>query len=1508
MSPPPEFDLFVVHAEADRAWVDGYLKPMLGLEPARVFTPRDFGLGAVVAAEFERGVTSSRYTLLVLSPAFLADRWTEFGEGLVAFSSVDEGRNRLLALTLHPCQAPLRLRFRESLDYTDWTRWDDESARLRHHLDAPEPTVEVVACPYPGMVPFRKEDARFFHGRDLEIQNLLTLVRQHHFLAVIGSSGSGKSSLIAAGLLPRLDDLRNFPRGTWRVLSLRPGATPMEELGRVLDGVALNPAEAISRSLAVDPPAQRLLLIVDQFEELFSQVKAATTRDAFIIHLKALRADPRCVVLLTMRADFYGDLMNSALWPIDKSQIVPVAALRGDVLRQAIVKPAEAVGIYLEERLLDRLVADAANEPGALPMLQEALVLLWGTMSGRLITRTSYERLGHDGRSGLAVAMATKADATLAGLPQDEQKIARRVFLRLVQFGEGRPDTRRRLAEADLRAAGDDPAVFRHVMATLVDNRLLTPSPEDARGRRYDIAHEMLIVGWPASAEWVQARREAEKTRRRLVAKAEEWARLGRGAGGLLDTAELFEADHWLSAPDAAELGVDAGVRDLAAASRAALDAQAARDRRRVRNTITGLAAGLVVCAVLAVWALAEAKRARDAADREALSHRSENCTHLMGTPRPLADWSEDKLNQLDGDIAWVAARDPGIGARLRTDRTNALSAAVRDALTTETLDERSRAEVNRVIMSLEGYDGAAAVAGLRAQLDDRLRRWEMLFDLVGPGFRDLGTRFDLSDVRVNRDVIESQRPAEEPGALPLVKARDAFAGSLRLRATFDPSWASGTEVGLVLDTPRGDGYRFLLMSRAPGAADDDEPPTFEALRRRREPMWVRLFRDKTRLREASLQVPEGDLQVVATRADEALSLTLNQKEVIAYEDPFPVGGGVPVRLGVVLPHGVGIRRLAAERQGQPNVPIAMDRGDALYTQGKYADALREFEAQGRASAGKPAEAEALFKQALCLQEISDRKDDAVAILDRLTDGLNGARGAASRWPLRAACRLWLLHLKRSKTSRNPAQDRDRAEQVLNRLTPGYSFEDLAALVPAEDREQILANYSLTWGGEYNLLVYHTGDGEVELLRRAVRLVEVLGEGADQRQSMALRLVDALRVVDRVGEARQVAEEQLNRGGLLPRYRVQLLRDVAWMLTEAGKPGEALETLDRALAADGEALPMALLLVDRARVKAVKGDLGGAEADLDAFLARAPADRLEYAEYADACLLLGLVRDRRGDHDGALHAWRQGLPPDWADRLPRLAPGRPLLWGLGPRLRGESVIFHGQLLSLRGEMTDDEARDHYNVTIAPATVTHAAKSEVSDLASNRPVPSGLVRAIILKTYTTPEARDFLWRMTTHQVPLPVFLQEPFELTIHAAIALTAVDRDHSFKPGGLSPETDATTRKAVRLLFSQYKRSQITNFDVTRIAVAWLGLSNLESTWTSLAPRLDPELAPLLAYGFGRGCLALDRERSLIRLIRGDASAAELFHAAVVGAPAGSLVWRLAQDELQHLAKTAPAR
>ena len=131
------YDLFILHADADRAWVDGYLKHAIGVDTTRLVTRQGFTLGASIPAEFDRVVRSSRYTAVVLSPAFLADRWGEFGEQLVSFTSVEEDRNRIIVMTLHPCQTPLHVRFRVGLDCTDWTRWDEQASKIRRSSNGP---------------------------------------------------------------------------------------------------------------------------------------------------------------------------------------------------------------------------------------------------------------------------------------------------------------------------------------------------------------------------------------------------------------------------------------------------------------------------------------------------------------------------------------------------------------------------------------------------------------------------------------------------------------------------------------------------------------------------------------------------------------------------------------------------------------------------------------------------------------------------------------------------------------------------------------------------------------------------------------------------------------------------------------------------------------------------------------------------------------------------------------------------------------------------------------------------------------------------------------------------------------------------------------------------------------------------------------------------------------------------------------------------------------------------
>ena len=501
------------------------------------------------------------------------------------------------------------------------------------------------ACPYPGMVPFRAEDAVYFYGRETEIEQMLQHLRQQRFLMVIGPSGSGKSSLVYAGLLPQLAKSHYFEEGHWLVRLMRPGSHPICRLAQLLetkgeDDVVTN--DTIQQVLDHCPPAQSLLVLIDQFEEVFTQA-GRDERNCFLTALQTLRSLPNCTLLLTMRADFYPDLMISPLWPVGASQRVEIAPLQGDALRAAIEKPATAVGVRIEESLISRLLVDAADEPGVLPLLQETMGQLWLQMEQRVLSYSAYEKLcGHDslvsdGRivNGLAIAIAMKADTTLTKLTLNQQLIARRIFLRLIQFGEGRADTRRQQQMSALQAVGDDLNEFDRTLEHLTDHRLLTRSGDDEEDdSRVDISHESLITGWARLHDWIEERREAEQIRRRLEIRAAEWVRLGLGSGGLLDDEQLPEAERWLASPDADDLGYSQALPKLVEASQQAIaEAEQAREanRRReltqaqalaneqrraasrMKRSMIGLAAVMLIAVAAGIFAWLQSQQAQQA-------------------------------------------------------------------------------------------------------------------------------------------------------------------------------------------------------------------------------------------------------------------------------------------------------------------------------------------------------------------------------------------------------------------------------------------------------------------------------------------------------------------------------------------------------------------------------------------------------------------------------------------------------------------------------------------------------------------------------------------------------------------------------------------------------------------------------------------------------------------------------------------------------------------------------
>lgn len=564
--------LFILYAPADEPWIKGFLLPALSLSKNEFILPEDFEPGKSTLDELERAIKSSTFTVLVLSPAFLSEQWSVIGEQLVShFALVEEGE-RLLPIILKPAEVPLRLDFRVKLDFTDEKSWDSELRRLLNVLRRPvQAESESIVCPYPGMVPFTVENANLFYGRDKEIETILNRLRHQRFLLIVGASGSGKSSLISAGVLPQLKTSSFFTKSFWLVKEMRPGAAPVGKLEQLL-GANTNHLAAGLKDVLTREGRQRLLLVIDQFEETFTQA-AKEEQTLFIQTLQTLRQTPECSLILNMRAAFYQDLMSSALWPVVPGERIELTALRGPALAEAIAKPALKAGVFIERDLLDCLLHDAASEPGVLPLVQEVMVLLWEKRTHRLISLSAYKQLG---KSGMAVALSMKADATILSLPAGQRDVARRIFLRLIQFGEGRPDTRRQQALSTLRSFAETEGEFAACLDHLVDNRLLTYGGEEGDAERdVDIAHEALIEGWPMLQYWLKERRDAEQTRRRLEQKANEWVRLGRMAGGLLDDVEMTEAANWIGSTDAKDLGYSKDLNELIQSSQIALEREA---------------------------------------------------------------------------------------------------------------------------------------------------------------------------------------------------------------------------------------------------------------------------------------------------------------------------------------------------------------------------------------------------------------------------------------------------------------------------------------------------------------------------------------------------------------------------------------------------------------------------------------------------------------------------------------------------------------------------------------------------------------------------------------------------------------------------------------------------------------------------------------------------------------------------------------------------------------------
>jgi WD40 repeat protein/DNA-binding SARP family transcriptional activator len=514
-----------------------------------------------------------------------------------------------------------------------------EPPRLR--LARAEPTQEalqtVIRNPYKGLRAFGEADARDFFGREAMTRQLIEEIGEERFVAVVGPSGSGKSSIVLSGLLPAVRQGGLAASEGWLVAEMTPGEHPLEELEAALLRVAVNPPASLMEQLEggerglcravkrVLPAGKgELLLVVDQLEDVFTLVLDEARRSQFLKLLACAAADPRSRlrVVVTLRADFYDrPLRYREFAELLRDRVFTVTPLSPEEIERAISAPAAAVGVALEQGLLAEIVADVLDEPGALPLLQYALTELFEQRVQATLTRAGYRTIG-----GVSGALATSADERYAALGENARDAARQLFLQLVTVGDSGAETRRPTALADLASLDVDQVALTECIDAFGRSRLLSFGRDPrTRAATVEIAHEALLVEWGQLREWLDAAREGVRAHRRLTVRAREWAESAHDPSFLLRGTELARFEVWADESRLAQTELE---RDFLRASldeRGAARAEEESARasqwaleRRAMNRLRALAVVLAVAAAVAAGLTIYAFGQSDSAHRQA--------------------------------------------------------------------------------------------------------------------------------------------------------------------------------------------------------------------------------------------------------------------------------------------------------------------------------------------------------------------------------------------------------------------------------------------------------------------------------------------------------------------------------------------------------------------------------------------------------------------------------------------------------------------------------------------------------------------------------------------------------------------------------------------------------------------------------------------------------------------------------------------------------------------------
>lgn len=506
------------------------------------------------------------------------------------------------------------------------TELADEVEVLREVASHTSGLRSPVVCPFKGLAAFDVDDARYYYGRERLTAELVARLAGAPLLGVIGPSGSGKSSVVRAGLVPALAEGVLPGSERWRPTIIRPGAHPPQDLAS-LTGEG------------------RFVLVVDQFEEIFTACEDPPARRAFIDEIVRLAGSGRGVVVLALRADQYGRCADhpglSRLLAANQVLVLPMTR---DEVRRAIECPAERAGLSVDDGLTDQLMADVERQPGGLPLLSTALLELWQRRDGRRLRLSVYEETG-----GVRAAVARLAENAFCQLDPDSRPLARDVLTRLVTESAQDRVERRRIALAELE---ETPELAR-VASQLADARLLTVGDG-----AIELAHESLLREWPRLRRWIEDDREDLRIRRALTLAAREWVRLGRTSDNLYRGTVLAIAREWRARRQPV----------LSEAERSFLEAGAVQEdreriarRRRLRAAGAGIGAVLVAVVAAAVVIVQQNHEGSRGTSRDLANQSALVLPYDPSLALGVALWAREEW---DTGEARAAVRQATLGAR----------------------------------------------------------------------------------------------------------------------------------------------------------------------------------------------------------------------------------------------------------------------------------------------------------------------------------------------------------------------------------------------------------------------------------------------------------------------------------------------------------------------------------------------------------------------------------------------------------------------------------------------------------------------------------------------------------------------------------------------------------------------------------------------------------------------------------------------------------------------------